>query len=323
MVARVSQDGPVTTSPVVPSSIPHGRTARRLEWVHLPPMVRTAVERKLGEKVVDAVSMNSGYTPGFASVLTTAGGARIFVKAASTKAQRAAAESYREEARKLKALAGWAPAPKLKWVMEEHDWLLLGIEYVEARAPHRPWTEADLATASELLVHTAARLTPAPGAGWSTFAEDLADVPSCWDALGDLDHAEEAAALARRFAEVTAGDTLLHTDVRDDNLLLLPDGSALLCDWNFPVVGANWLDSLALLIGPRGDGLDVEAHLASHPLLGGVDPEAIDIVLALYTGFFLERSRQPVITALPWLREVQRWQGEVCRQWLAERRGWS
>lgn len=307
---------------VVPLSIPHGRTARRLEWVHLPPMVRREVERRLGSRVVEAESMNSGYTPGFASVLTTADGARHFVKAASTKAQRMAAAAYREEARRLKALAGWIPAPKLAWVLEDHDWLVLGIEYVDARAPHRPWTEADLAAASELLVHTAARLTPAPGSGWTTVAEELADLPACWDALTDLEHADEAAALARRFADVSAGETLLHNDVRDDNLLVLRDGSMLLCDWSFPVVGAAWLDSLALLIGPRGDGLDVEAHLAAHPLLAHVEPESIDIVLALLTGYFLERSRQPAPSAFPWVREIQRWQGEVCWRWLGERRGW-
>jgi len=285
-------------------------------------MVRRAVEKQLGSPVVGAESKTAGYTPGLASVLTTAAGTKIFVKAASTKAQRMAAEAYREEARKLKALAGWIPAPKLKWVLEEHDWLVVGIEYVDARAPERPWTETDLAAASDLLVHTAARLTPAPGTGWVTVAEDLADLPACWDALGDLDHAAESAALARRFTEVSAGDTLVHNDVRDDNLLVLADGSMQLCDWNFPAVGAAWLDSLTLLIGPRGDGLDVEAHLASHPLLRHVDPESIDVVLALYAGYFLERSRLPAPSAFPWVREVQRWQGEVCRQWLAERRGW-
>ena len=62
-----------------------------------------------------------------------------------------------------------------------------------------------------------------------------------------------------------AGETLVHTDVRDDNILITADGRALLCDWNWPVVGAAWLDSLFLLIGPRGDGLDVDAVIAAAP----------------------------------------------------------
>ena len=36
----------------------------------------------------------------------------------------------------------------------------------------------------------------------------------------ELPHLDEAAALAATFAEVTVGSTLVHTDVRDDNLLL-------------------------------------------------------------------------------------------------------
>ena len=41
----------------------------------------------------------SGFTPGFASVLVCEDGSRHFVKAASVKAQRLFADSYREEAR--------------------------------------------------------------------------------------------------------------------------------------------------------------------------------------------------------------------------------
>jgi hypothetical protein len=305
------------------TTLPHGRTASRLEWVHLPPLVRREVERRLGSRVVEAVSQDAGFTPGLASVLTCADGSRLFLMAASVKAQRQAAAMYREEARKLRALAGWIPAPRLKWVHEGDDWLVLGIEYVESRAPHRPWTAEDLRAASDVLVEMAGRLTPPPGGGWPAFANEFGEDPACWDTLGDVPHAAEAKALAERFAEATTGETLVHADVRDDNLLMRADGSALLCDWNWPVLGADWFDSLSLLIGPRGDGLDVEAHLAAHPLLSKVEPEQIDIVLALLAGYFLRNSRQAPPPAMPHLREVQRWQGEVCYAWLAERRGWD
>jgi hypothetical protein len=116
---------------------------------------------------------------------------------------------------------------------------------------------------------------------------------------------------------------VVHTDVRDDNILLTSDGRALLCDWNWPFVGAAWLDSLFLLIGPRGDGLDVEGVIARHPLLSVVPAESIDVVLALITGYFLKSADDPVPPTSPFIRDVQRWQGEVCWAWLCERRGWS
>ncbi|WGX98921.1 phosphotransferase family protein [Nocardioides sp. L-11A] len=305
-----------------PTVIPHGRTARRLGWAHLPPLARRAVERRLGSPVVDAVSQDGGFTPGFASVLTCADGSRAFVKAASVKAQRVFADAYREEARKLAALPPGVPAPALLWTDEVADWLLLATEYVDARAPHRPWRADDLAAASTMALTMADTLTPAPGVGLDSAVAEFASWPALWDRIAHP-RAGQIRALAARYAEVVAGDTLVHTDIRDDNILLRPDGTALLCDWNWPIVGAAWLDSLLLLIGPRGDGLDVEAHIAAHPLLASVPAEHVDVFLALILGYFAASADQPVPPTSPHLRAAQAWQRDVIDHWLAERRGWS
>ncbi|MBM7519718.1 phosphotransferase [Nocardioides nitrophenolicus] len=305
-----------------PTVIPHGRTARRLSWAHLPPLVRRAVEQRLGSPVVDAVSQDGGFTPGFASVLTCADGTRTFVKAASTKAQRVFADAYHEEARKLAGLPAAVPAPRLLWTDEVADWRLLATQYVEARAPHRPWTAEDLAAASAMAVAMADALTPAPGPGLASAVDDFASWPALWDRVAHPRRAE-LRALADRYADVVAGETVVHTDIRDDNILIRPDGTALLCDWNWPSVGATWLDSLLLLIGPRGDGLDVEAHIAAHPLLASVPAEDVDVFLALVLGFFAANADQPVPATSPHLRAAQAWQRDVIDDWLAERRGWA
>lgn len=312
---------------MIPTTIPHGRTAQRLEWAHLPPHVRDLVEQGCGSPVVDATSRSTGFTPGFASVLTCADGSRHFVKAASVKAQRMFAEAYRVEARKLAALPEGAPAPRLQW-MHDDDWVVLAIEYVEARHPHRPWQQADLDSSLDMLEAAAEALTPAPDdLRLDEFAAELAEWPAYWDqvraALPDLAHADEAAALAAGFAEVTRGSTVVHTDVRDDNILLAADGRVLLCDWNWPTSGAAWLDTLLLLIGPRGDGLDVERVLATRALTRDVPAEHIDRVLALVAGYFLHSASQPVPATSPHLRDAQRWQADVVWGWLCERRGWS
>lgn len=312
---------------MIPSPVPYGKTARRLEWRHLPAHIRDLIERQCGSAVTDAVSQGGGFTPGFASVLTCADGSKHFVKAASQKAQRMFAESYREEARKLTQLPAAAPAPRLLWLHDADDWVVLGIEHVEARAPRRPWRATELAAVLEMLVGAAATLTPAPeGLALDDIATELAGWPAYWDhvrvARPDLLHVDEAAALASRFADVTAGETVVHTDIRDDNLLLCHDGRVLLCDWNWPVAGAAWLDSLFLMIGPRGDGLDVEAVLAAHPLTSNLPPDHVDVVLALVTGYFLKSADEPVPPTSPHIRDHQRWQGDVCWDWLSERRGW-
>lgn len=306
---------------VIPNRIPHGRTARRLDWVHLPPYIRSMVEGHLGAPVVEAVSQGGGFTPGFASVLTCADGSVHFVKAASTKAQRMFAESYREETRKLRMLPQEVPAPRLLWAEDDGEWVLLATEYVDGRAPARPWTAEDLAAASAMAVTMAKVLTPAP-AGLGSAAEEFGDWPALWEQI-DHPRAEDLKALADRYLEVVGGDTLVHTDIRDDNILIRSDGSAVLCDWNWPVVGPVWLDSLFLLIGPRGDGLDVEAHIAAHPLLSSVPAESIDVVLALVLAYFTVSAAQPVPSTSPYIRQAQAWQRTVIDDWLAERRGWG
>jgi hypothetical protein len=308
-------------SGVIPSTIPHGRTARRLDWAHLPPTVRRRVEHLIGTTVEHSISQDGGYTPGFASILLGTDGTRHFVKAASVKAQRAFAESYRIEARRLRSLPASAPAPRLLWAEEIDDWMLLETEYVDGHAPQRPWEPAELASASRMLVEAAAILTPAPGLGLDTAVDDWADWPALWELI-DLPHAAACQALAEGFAAVVAGETLVHADVRDDNLIVRHDGSMALCDWNWPVRGAAWLDSLILLIGPRGDGLDVEAHIAAHPLLSSVDPEPIDTVLALVLGYFAHSAVQPSPATSPYVRRAQAWQRDVILEWLIERRGW-
>ena len=159
------------------------------------------------------------------------------------------------------------------------------------------------------------------------FSDEFGEMVSHWDHVRkvspDLPHLEDAAALAARFDEATAGDTLVHTDVRDDNVLVDRTGRAWICDWNWPVRGAAWLDTVFLLIGPRGDGLDVDAVLAERPLTRDVPAEHVDIVLALLAGYFFKQQDEPVPPASPYLRQHQAWQGEVVWAWLAERRGWS
>lgn len=314
-------------SPNSPYPAPSGKTARRLEWPFLPPNLRAYIDRKCGSPVVEAKSQGAGFTPGFASVLTCEDGSRHFVKAASVKAQRVFADSYREEARKLALLPASVPAPRLLWLLDD-DWVVLGIEYVAGRNPGRPWQQGDLDASLDALEVVAAALTPAPAdLGLEPFAADFADMVGHWDHVRTtqpgLAHLEEAAALAARFDEATQGDTVVHTDVRDDNFIVDGDGRVWICDWNWPVVGAAWLDSFMTLIGPRGDGLDIGPALAGRPLLRDVPADHIDIVLALFIGYFFKQRDEPVPPTSPHLRDHQSWQGDVCWEWLCERRGWE
>ncbi len=310
---------PVT---VLECAIPHGRTARRLEWQHLPPHLRAFVERRVGSPVVKADSQGSGFTPAFASVLTCADGSRHFVKAASVKAQRNFAASYRQEAVTAGVLPDEVAAPKLAWVRDDGEWVVLGYPHHPHATPLRPWRDEELALTLQSLAAIATQLTPAPGWGLPTLAEEIGGFAHAWGdhvlrRHPDLPHGDLAAAAAAR-VENLRGDTVVHCDARDDNILLTASG-ALLCDWTWVAVGPAWFDSLCLLVGAHGDGHDTETLLAELPVFAAAAPADITTALALVTGWFWQAGDAPTPTFSPHVREAQAWLGQAGWDWLSQR----
>jgi hypothetical protein len=315
-------------------NVPHGRTARRLEWPHLPPAVRRLVEGHLGAPVLSAESQGGGFTPGFASRLTAENGARLFVKAASKKAQPQFAASYTEEARKVALLPAGTPATRLEWVHEDELWIVLAFECVEGRQPRRPWRDAELASCLDALTTVAEVLSPVPEAmGLRAVTEDLPMLLTGWDAVRtthpEWPHLEEAAALAASYPGFAGNDAFVHTDARDDNFLITIPGRgaaggrrALLCDWNWPALGPRWMDAVYLLVSAYGDGLDADALVASHELTRDADPEHVDAALAMLAGFMLQARERPAPATSPYLQVHSTWWAEAAWAWLASRRRW-
>jgi hypothetical protein len=306
--------------------VPHGRTARRLEWQLLPPSTRRLVEDRWGTRVVGARSARAGYTPGCASVLTGADGRRMFLKAASRQAQRPFADAYALEARRLRELPTGLAVPRLLWSHEDESWVVLALEHLDGTNPARPRDPGELDRCLDALEVLARALTPPP-ARLPTFAAEFAAFPAGWEHVRrtapQWPHLEEAADLASRWERATVGDSLVHSDARDDNFVLTADGRAVLVDWNFPVVGASWIDTVCLLMTSFGDGIDADALLAERRLTRDVPADDVDVLLALLCGFFLERRDQRAPRSSPFLRRHQDWCAEVTWAWLERRRGWA
>jgi aminoglycoside phosphotransferase (APT) family kinase protein len=308
-------------------NVPHGRTARRLEWQHLPPAVRALVEGRLGSRVATAQSQGSGFTPGFASRLTGENGARLFVKAASKKAQAPFAESYAEEVRKLALLPRGLAVPQLLWSHEDDLWVVLGFECIDGRPPRRPWRRPELDACLETLTEVAKRLNPLPaGMRLNPMTQDLPGLLTGWEHVArtqpDWPHLDDVRDLAARYVSFPGNDAFVHSDARDDNFLITR-GRALLCDWNWPALGPVWVDVVDLLVSAYGDGLDADAILAEHPLTADADPDHVDSWIAMLCGFMLEARDRPVPPTSPYLRVHSRWWSEAAWSWLAHRRGWS
>lgn len=307
--------------PTVPE-IPHGRTARRLTWEFLPRELRSEIEGRLGGEVVKATSHNSGFTPGFASTLRTESGAIAFVKTAHRTAQAVAARSYRIEAASLKRLGPTIPSPRLLWV-SDGDWITLGFEHVEAHGAERPWNDTEFARALDLTERIA---TIRPPNGLVPLAEDAPEFLTCWDHVAvrepEHPHLADASALARRLGDIPA-TSLAHGDLRDDNLLFSADGTVVACDWTTPSLAPAWLDAVTLAIAAYGDGLDVDAHLASRTVMRGATSEDVDTWLSAFAGFMRYSSMLPSVRNSPFLRLHAGWYATVAWEWLSERRGWN
>jgi hypothetical protein len=309
-------------------NVPHGRTARRLEWQHLPPAVRALIEQRLGSPVTRAESQGSGFTPGFASRLTGENGARLFVKAASKKAQAPFAESYAEEVRKLALLPRGLSVPRLLWSHEDDLWVVLGFECIDGRPPRRPWRRPELDACLDTLTDVAERMNPLPdGMQLNPMTQDLPGLLTGWDHVARTDpdwpHLDDVRELAAAYDSFPGNEAFVHSDARDDNFLVTREGRALLCDWNWPALGPVWVDVVDLLVSAYGDGLDADAILAEQPLTKDADPDHVDAWLAMLCGFMLEARDRPTPPTSPYLRVHSRWWSEASWAWLAQRRGWT
>ena len=313
-------------------------TGQRLDWADAPAWLRAAVEDRLGGRVVEAVTQATGFSPGLAARLRLADGRRAFVKAVGPEPNPDSPGFHRVEARVMAVLPPSAPAPRLLWSLDQGGWVALAFEDVDGVHPSLPWRAGELRRVLAMLTDMARVLTPAP-AGMPRIGDRLEDGFRGWrrlaaahtagsDDLASLDpwaarHLDRLADLEAGWAAATEGPTLLHSDLRADNLLLTPT-RVVAVDWPWVCVGAAWVDLLLLLpsVTMQG-GPDPEATFAAQPVTAGADPEAVTAALAAWAGFLVEGSRQPPPPGLPTLRAFQLGQGLAAIDWLRRRTRWS
>ncbi len=304
----------------------------RVDWADLPLPVRAAIESVCGAPVIDARTQPGGFSPGLAARVRCADGTRSFVKAASAETNVDSPEMHRREASVLASLdpliaVGQLSAPRLLGTAEAGPWFALIVEDVAGCQPALPWRDAELDLVLAELDRMATVLTPAPVAP-SAIAEDLAADFTGWRTLartpGDdrIDpwsraRLRELAALEATWPVHASGSTLLHCDIRADNLLLTGDG-VVVVDWPHACRGAAFVDlvcfapSVAMQGGP-----DPTALLARSRVGREAGPDAVAAVACALAGYFTERSLRPPPPGLPTVRRFQAAQAEVTCRWLA------
>jgi aminoglycoside phosphotransferase (APT) family kinase protein len=277
--------------------------------------------------VVDWASHDGGYSPGPALTLVTAHD-RLFVKAADVAAHPVAANLHRREAAVAGTLPAGVPTPALRWALDDDDWVVVAFDAVDGRPPQVPWVDEEVRAVARLVDVLAGVEAPqllpldADGTfdGWENLAGgDGAGLDSYdpWVTrnLDRLAHLEQTVTVA------AAGTTLMHGDLRGDNVLL-KGGEALAVDWPYAAKAAafcdlvGWLPSLRMQGGP-----DPEEMLLSTRVGRAADRDAVTAYLVALAGYFVHGSLQPDPPGIPHVRAFQRGQGEVCIAWLRARLG--
>ena len=251
-----------------------------------------------------------GYAMAYHAIAEFDGGSTAFVKAGT---EEITSEFLRDELRFYQAVQ--APfMPRLLGYDEADPPFLVLEDLSDWRWPP-PWDDEAIDQVREALAELWS--TPAPEwvppiteerewllGGWATIEADPQPFLSL--DLGSRGWLDDALAVLRRAAESAPieGDSLLHLDVRSDNLCL-SDRGAVLVDWNLVHVGnpdldlAAWAPSLLLEGGPSPEDLL---------------PNAPGLAAAL-AGFFASRAGLPPPPTAPKVRQIQRAQLEVALPW--------
>jgi aminoglycoside phosphotransferase (APT) family kinase protein len=306
----------------------------RVAWEALPAAVRAAIEEVCGAPVVEARTQPGGFSPGVAARLRCADGTRCFVKAVSAEANPLSPRLHRREGQHLAALdpvivARRLPIPRLRGMVDLGPWVALVLDDVDGRPPGLPWNGGDLREVLAALDRLAEVLTPAPIPVRSIaelYAKAFTGWRELWRSPGKdrLDpwsraHLGELAALEPAWAAHSAGDTLLHTDIRADNLLLTADGGVIVVDWPHACRGAAFVELVLFAPSVAMQGGPELADLLGMSRAGRrARRQSLAAILCALAGYFTSQALQPPPPGLPTVRAFQAAQGEVARRWLAD-----
>lgn len=314
------------TPPTAPAAGVH------LPWANVPVAVKAWAAALGGGVPTEARDLHGGFSPGAAAWLECPRGA-LFVKAVGEELNPESPTFHRREAVVSGALPASPRFPALLDVYDEDGWVALAFDAIEGRLPRHPWNRAELETVVQALEQVHDALTPSPAPHLeraALFYQRLfggwADLAAAKETEG-LDpwsrrHLSRLAELEARWPEAVDGQTLVHGDMRSDNILMSRTGPVFV-DWPHAAVGnpvfdlVAWAPSVRLEGGPQPEEL-----LAAHRPSQAADPDVVSVLLAAISGFFVSHSLRPPPPGLPTLRPFQAAQGEVALAWLRRRTAW-
>jgi Ser/Thr protein kinase RdoA (MazF antagonist) len=283
----------------------------------------------LQAKVTAADSQRGGFSDGLAARLQLSDGRRAFAKAVDAVASPGVGGFHRRETAVAGGLPSGVPAPRLTGSYDDGQWVALVFEDVDGKLPVQPWDATELERVLGAVTDVAERLTPAPQlnpphaaprlGGWARLAlrpQALAKLTAIAPgAAADLDlHLT----LEAHLAEAIAGETLTHGDLYPFNVLLTGK-RVVFVDWPHAWAGPGHADLVMLLGSVALSGIDPEPYAAGHPLLTGVESEAVDVLISAQAGFLLAAACSADSSADARLLHMMAQLGLASLRWLSGR----
>jgi hypothetical protein len=310
----------------------HETPNRRWSWDDIPPSVQKAITDRVEASLVSTETPPGGFTPGVAARALLSDGRRCFLKAACASSGDWVLSAYRHEAFVNAHLPPSVPAPRLWSYLDDGEWVCLIFDDVPGRFPFAMWEGDDLTRVLDALDRSAQALTPNPMPKAPTVLDAFATIlGSTWERLQDdprlvhadpwaAEHSSALTAMEAHWADGVQGDTLLHLDIRRDNILLTPT-EVWFVDWAWPAVGAAWLDLACLLptVAGRTTRHDVNSVFLSRRVGRNAPPPAVDAFLAALAGYWRSNSFLPDPPYSPMLRKEQRLAADGAIRWLRKR----
>jgi hypothetical protein len=125
--------------------------------------------------------------------------------------------------------------------------------------------------------------------------------------------------LEAQLDEAIVGQTLTHGDLYPFNIMLTTD-RVIVVDWPHAWSGPRHADLVMLLASVALSRIDPEPFAAHHPLLIGVEPEAVDVLISAQAGFLLSIACSVDSSADPQLVRMMTELGLAALRWLSVRR---
>ncbi len=301
----------------------------RMAYASVPAAVRRWVDDCLGSRVVQARTQRGGMSPGCAARLVAADGRRAFVKAVGPELNPQTPDLFRHEARVLSVLAAVPYRPGLLGTHDDGDWVGLLLEDVDGQHPDLS-DAAQARVVWDIVATQCDELTPAPSelaelcstepaapvsvdtrtvsastCRWSAAWQDMLVDPGlhlpAWAVPVVDELADRVAALPGRLSL----ETFCHWDLRNDNLLVRADGSAVVVDWGMSRLGPRWGDLFVLAL-ERAETPAFDRWIDQAERTHGADQAQVTSLLLALGGYLAVRSADPPAPGLPSLPAFRR-----------------